>query len=536
MKEVIFLNLYLTNSSTNLKMDITVDKLGLSSSTLESITKKGFKVATEIQAKIIPLIFEQKKDIIGIAQTGTGKTGAFGLPLIDMINKGNKLPQAIILAPTRELALQVTKELNMFSSNKKLNIVTMYGGASITPQINSLKKGVDIVVGTPGRILDLINRKELKLSQAKYFILDEADEMLKMGFIDDIELILDCSSKERMVYLFSATMPDRIKKLSKKYMKNQEIVEAKKRLTNKDLIEQSFYKVKQSEKFDVLNNIINAEDFFYGIIFCRTKADVDNITSLLKKSGNEVDCIHGDIQQSKREKILDKFRNSKINILVATDVAARGIDVANLSHVINFNLPEDVETYTHRIGRTGRAGNKGKAISLITPGEMRRVSLIEKELGVKIESKKVPSKEEVKKISNKKILTEIDNLVGKVNTENYNSVIEDLLKKHKPEKVIGVLLYKLGDGKENNKDNEKKLNLDGDTRIFIAKGKFDNMEKRSLIRFIEKETRVKLGDVSDVKVCDKFSFLTMDSNTAHKVVKAFESKNRRRPLAEIADR
>ncbi|MFW5704371.1 MAG: DEAD/DEAH box helicase [Nanoarchaeota archaeon] len=536
--------------------NITFDKLNLSKTTLEAITKKGFKVASEIQAKIIPIIFEQQKDIVGIAQTGTGKTGAFGLPLVDIIYAGNKFPQAIILAPTRELALQVTSELDMFCAGKKLNILTIYGGASINNQIKELRKGIDIVVGTPGRVVDLLKRKELVLKQAKYFVLDEADEMLKMGFIEDIEFILDSSCKQRKVYLFSATMPQRIKQLSKKYMKDQEIIEAKKKQEVSSLIEQIFYKAKQSEKFTALRRIIDAQSFFYGIVFCRTKSDVDNVTASLKKSGHEVDCIHGDIVQNKREKILAKFREMKINILVATDVAARGIDVANLTHVINYNLPEDSLTYTHRIGRTGRAGSKGVAISLVSPSEMRKLSMFEKELKIQIKSQSLPTEKEAKDKKAEKFFSEISKIISEDKINNNMEISKKLLEMHNPEKVISALIYKINnkridvddfsntntksdrnmksDRREKNRDREPTSK--GDTRVFIAKGKMDKFDKRGLINFIERETRVRLGQVKDVKVCDKFSFITMNSGIAHNVVEAFEAQGRRRPLAEIAEK
>lgn len=510
---------------------VTFDKLNLSKSTLDAITQKGFSTASEIQVKTIPVILEQKSDVIGIAQTGTGKTGAFGLPLVDLIKPGNKLPQAIILAPTRELALQVTKELSTF--NTKLNILTVYGGAPISNQIKTLKRGVDIVVGTPGRVVDLLNRGELVLKESRHFILDEADEMLKMGFIEDIEYILESSSDQRRVYLFSATMPQRIKLLSKKYMKNQVIVEVKNKQETNDLIEQSFCKARQSEKYDALTKIIDMEDFFYGIVFCRTKADVDSVTSALKKTSHEVDCIHGDIAQNRREKILKKFRELKLNILVATDVAARGIDIGNLSHVINYSLPEDVESYTHRIGRTGRAGNKGKAISLVTPAEMRRLTPIERTLKTKINPLKLPTEKEIMKKHSQKFLVEIDGIVEKIDTTPHQNIADQLLEKHDPQELVNALLHKIHDKKTKAKENRSKS--DEKTRVFIAKGKIDRMDKRSLIQFVERETRVKLGDVDDVKVCDKFSFITLAADEADAVVRSFESKGRRRPLAEIAN-
>ena len=497
-------------------------EFNLSKTTLDAISKKGFSETSEIQSAIIPLILEQNNDVIGIAQTGTGKTAAFGLPLIDLIDTNNKTPQAIILCPTRELALQVSAEIKTYSGNRKLSLTTIYGGSSISSQVKELKQGTDIVVGTPGRVVDLLNRGDLDLKKVKHFVLDEADEMLKMGFIEDIEYILGSSSKQKKVYLFSATMPQRIKDLSKTYMNNQKVVEVKKKKEINNLIEKSFYKAKQSEKFDVLTNIIEGEDFFYGIIFCKTKADVDEITQKLKKQKHAVDCIHGDIAQNKREKILSNFKNQKIAILVATDVAARGIDVNNLSHIVNYHIPEDSHTFTHRIGRTGRAGNTGKAISLVTPAEMRKISQFEKELQIKIESQKIDKQAVEKKKLNKKIES-IGKIIDKESFSQNSEVVNSLLEKYPAEKIISALLSE----EQPTTSNEK-------TRLFIAKGKMDKINARELIRFVEKEIKTQLGDVDDIKVCEKFSFMTINNNEAEKVVDHFKQKNPRKPLVEIA--
>jgi ATP-dependent RNA helicase DeaD len=508
--------------------------LPLSSTIQDAIQKKKFEFASEIQAKTIPIILEQKKDILGIAQTGTGKTGAFGLPIIDLISENNKTPKAIILAPTRELALQVTKELQSFTGNKKLSITTVYGGSAITTQIKQLRKGVDIVVGTPGRVKDLMLRNELKLSSIDYFILDEADEMLNMGFIDDIEEILEQASDNKRVYLFSATMPLRIKKLSQKYMKNQQIIEVKKQQQNTSLIEQSFYKCKFSEKFEYLLKLIEVEDFFYGIIFCKTKADVDSITSLLNKNKLKAGCIHGDIPQNKRERVLQDFRNLKLSILVATDVAARGIDVENLSHVINYNLPEDVETYTHRIGRTGRAGNKGKAISLTTVSEMRRISNIERTLKVKIESKKIPSDQEISSIKHKKLIIELDGMLESYTADKHIPLAEQLLTKHNPEKVISALLEKIyGSNKKTQNNSNHQDSSQSYKRIFIAKGRKDNLDKKRLFKYLERETQVKINNSKDVRICDTFSFMTLPYQEAEEIVDFYQQR-KGKSLVEFA--
>ncbi len=378
-------------------METEFDSLNLSKDIVNAICKRGFKKPTEIQERIIPLILEEKNDVIGISHTGSGKTVAFGLPIIDLItrnkentNKKKRNPKVIILSPTRELALQITKELIFFSKNKKLNILTVYGGSSINNQIKILDKGVDIVVGTPGRVIDLIKKKKLNLSNVEHVVLDEADEMLNMGFIDDIEFILSFCSKDKRTYLFSATMPNRIKKLSQNYMKNQKIIEVASKEDFNVLIEQFFVISKKKQKNKDLINYIKYEEFFYGIIFCKTKLEVKNLKKMFKEHGfKRVDVLHGDIKQSKREIILDKFRKSKIDILIATDVAARGLDIKNLTHIVNYSLPDTIESYKHRIGRTGRAGNKGKALTFITSYELKNISIIENNLDVRINKLKL---------------------------------------------------------------------------------------------------------------------------------------------------
>ncbi|MFW6285579.1 MAG: DEAD/DEAH box helicase [Nanoarchaeota archaeon] len=517
---------------------IKFENLNLSKETLSVISQKGFKIPTQVQEKIIPIIFEQKYDIIGIAQTGTGKTGAFGLPLIDLINAKNKIPKAIILAPTRELALQVSSELEIFSAKKKLKILTVYGGSPITNQIRSLERGIDIVVGTPGRVVDLLKRKKLILNDAKYFILDEADEMLKMGFIEDIEFVLKSSAKEKKVYLFSATMPQRIKTLSKKYMKNQKIIEIANEQKINNLIEHSFYVAKQSDKFDTLSTIIDIDNFFYGIIFCRTKVDVEKVASALRKTKHNVDFIHGDIMQNKRERILKKFKEQRLNILVATDVAARGIDVENLSHIINYNLPDDIETYTHRVGRTGRAGNKGKAISLVTPAESRKISLIEKTLKVKLQKSNLPSQKELDIKKEKRFNEEIENIILKNSSNQYTQLTKKLLEQHDSSKIINALLEKL-ENKNNNisdKNNTTKKNKTSNknVRLFIAKGQIDKINEKSLIKFLERNTNSKLTSLQDIKVCDKFSFITANQEEADIIIESFETNSRRKPIVEVA--
>lgn len=361
------------------------EDLNLKRDLLEIIKKKGFVKPSEIQSKIIPQVLETKHDLIGVSQTGSGKTASFSIPILELVRFDNRLPKVIILAPTRELALQITAEMSSFIGKRRVNILTVYGGASINNQIKDLRRGVDIVVGTPGRVLDLIKRKNLELKNIEFFVLDEADEMLKMGFIEDVELILSKTPSQKRVLLFSATMPQKIKNLAKNYMKNQVVVEVEKKIDNKLNIAQKYIIVEQKGKLNVLKKIITSSKFFYGIIFCKMRSEVDQVKRELTKAGFQVDGIHGDIIQNKREKILKKFRDQKINILVATDVAARGIDVSNLTCIINHSLPRDLETYVHRIGRTGRAGKSGTAISFISKKQKFMVREIEKETNSKLE-------------------------------------------------------------------------------------------------------------------------------------------------------
>ena len=362
--------------------------LGLSDDMLAAIRTKGFETPSPIQKLVIPELLDSQKsnDMIAQAQTGTGKTAAFGLPLLERIHpeKGGSV-QGLILVPTRELALQVSEELLSFNAKRRLSITSIYGGASLSEQLRRLKKGVDIVVGTPGRILDHLRRGTLHLENLKFLVLDEADEMLNMGFIEDIEEILACTNEDRRILLFSATMPERIVWLSKKYMRDTQMIRVPTQEVTTDLTDQIYFEVRDSDKFDALTRIIDVEPEFYGIVFCRTKIGVDEVANRLIERGYAAEGLHGDVSQAQREKILKRFKKKSVNILVATDVAARGIDINNLTHVINYSLPQDTESYVHRIGRTARAGADGTAISFCAPEEREYLAGIEK-----LNRKKIP--------------------------------------------------------------------------------------------------------------------------------------------------
>jgi len=416
------------------------ESLGLSNEMLNTIKQKGFEEPTEIQSKIIPLILENKADLVGQAQTGTGKTAAFAIPILETLKQNSKKLQSLILVPTRELAIQVSDEINSLRGNKNIHVAPIYGGQSYETQFRRLNKGVDIIVGTPGRIIDHLNRKSLNVDSVSFVVLDEADEMLNMGFIEDIEDILSRTNLNRRTLLFSATMPPRIMELAKRYMGKHEVVKTKKSGQTTELTEQKYFEVKESDKFDALCRIIDTTTEFYGLVFCRTKTDVDSVTSRLLDRGYDAEGLHGDISQNIREKILGKFRKKQVNILAATDVAARGLDIDELTHVINYSLPHDPESYLHRIGRTGRAGKEGTAITFVTPEEFRKLKFIKTITQTEIRKERVPQIKEVIDFKKTKILNEVNSLIEYGTGSNYIKLAEELLLHNNPEEVVAALL------------------------------------------------------------------------------------------------
>lgn len=532
--------------------------LGLSQSTLDSLHKKGFEEPSPIQAKTIPFLLKNEKDLIGKAQTGTGKTAAFGIPLIETVEPNKGHVQALILAPTRELAIQVTEEISSFTGSLKTKVISIYGGQAIERQISRLKRGVDIIVGTPGRVLDHLKRGTMDISKISHVILDEADEMLNMGFVEDIEAILKTAPKERRTVLFSATMPKNIEKLAKKYMGEYDIISVMPKENSRENIEQIYFEVAHSDKFEALYRIVDVEESFYGMVFCRTKVDVDQVANKLANRGLRCDCIHGDLSQAQREKVLTKFRSKRINVLVATDVAARGIDVDDLTHVINYSLPQDPESYVHRIGRTGRAGKSGTAITLVTPSEYRKLISIQRMANAKITKQKIPDVAEV--IDNKKqrILSLIEKTVENGKFSEFEDIAKDILSKNNDsEKVLAAVLrvaFK-DDLKESNyneiRDPLKKKDYNsyddrgmgasyrnigggkrhyvdrkGTARLFIAKGRSDNMDARALAGFIQKQTGVDQNKIDDIRVFDDFSFFAVPFKDAEKVLRYFQKNSR----------
>jgi ATP-dependent RNA helicase DeaD len=374
----------------------TFEELGIEEGLLKSVLALGFTEPTPIQEKAIPVLLQGTKDFIGLAQTGTGKTAAFGLPLLQLINKKDKFPQALIICPTRELCLQIASDLDKYKKGSALISVTaVYGGTSISMQIRDLKRGTHIVVATPGRLIDLIERKAIDLQNIHYVVLDEADEMLNMGFKDDIEHILKNTPNRQSTWLFSATMPAAIRQVSKKYMEQPFEITIGKVNEGSANIDHQYYTTQHVNRYETLKRIVDFNPGMYGIVFTRTKADAQEVTEQLVREGYDIEAIHGDLTQQQRDKVMARFREKSIQLLIATDVAARGIDVKDITHVINYELPDDTEVYTHRSGRTGRAGKSGISISLVTPREVYRLRQIERLVKTNFHRMDIPSGKDV---------------------------------------------------------------------------------------------------------------------------------------------
>lgn len=414
--------------------------LGIAQDILAAIKVKGFSTPTPIQAGTIPLLLNGEKDIVAQAQTGTGKTAAFGIPVLQRITPGLGQVQAIVLAPTRELANQVCEELDSLKAVRDITILPVYGGQDMGTQLRALRKGVDVVVGTPGRVIDHLNRKSLKLDNVQYVILDEADEMLNMGFLEPIETILGFVPQQRRMLLFSATMPAPILKLARQFMGEYDEVKMASKQDSSANVEQVFFEIREKDKLRALKRLIDTESEFYSLVFCRTRAGSDRLAAKLSKMGYNVEALHGDISQSQRERILEKFKNGHSSMLVATDVAARGIDVNNLTHVINFDLPDNPEVYVHRIGRTGRAGNQGKAISFVSQGEFGKIRHIMKSTRTNIEKKELPAGQEVVDAKCEAIKQKVFSAAAEDLPQAYHNLAKEILASGKPATLLAALL------------------------------------------------------------------------------------------------
>lgn len=514
-------------------------ELGLSEDMLLALKRKGFEEPTPIQQRIIPLLLTEAGDFVGQAQTGTGKTAAFGIPIIEKLQERKGYIQTLILTPTRELAIQVSEELNSLRGRKRLHIIPIYGGQSLNLQFQRLKRGVDVVVATPGRMLDHIRRGTIDLSRVSYVVLDEADEMLNMGFIEDVGDILSVANPERTTLLFSATMPREIVTVARRYMKDYRVIRTQKESRPVELTDQIYFEVSAGDKFEALCRIIDLENEFYGLIFCRTKVDVDEISARLIDRGYDAEGLHGDISQRQREVILDRFRKKHLTILVATDVAARGIDIHNLTHVINYAIPQDPDSYVHRIGRTGRAGNRGTAITFITPEEYRRLHYIKREARAHIRKEKVPQIGEIIEAKKARIKSEIEQISREEISEPFSRMAEELLEDADPHMVLAALLKHAYAGELDPTNYNEIRNghprIQGKTRLFIAKGRRDQMTRRRLASFIQQIAGVDPRKIDDIQVLENFSFVTVPLREAEVILQAFRRQsNGKRPLVSVA--
>ena len=512
----------------------TFKELGLSQAVIKALNDLGYEQPTPIQEKSIPQVLASSDDIKAFAQTGTGKTAAFSLPIIEKVDANSKTTQAIILSPTRELAIQIGKNIQEFSKYiNGLHVVTVYGGANIEDQIRGLKKGAQIVVGTPGRTVDLINRKKLKLENIQWVVLDEADEMLNMGFKEDLDKVLYVTPKDKQTLLFSATFPKEVDAIAKNYMHNSVEIDAGKRNSGTDSVTHEYYLVSERNRYPALKRIADINPDIYGIVFCRTRRETKDVAEKLIADGYNADSLHGDLSQAQRDMVMQKFRNKHLQILVATDVAARGLDVDNLTHVINYKLPDQTESYTHRSGRTGRAHNKGISIAIITNKEKRILSPIEKKIGKKFVAKQVPNGEE---ICGKQLFKLIDNIktveVNEPQIETYLESIytqlegidrEELIRKFVSIEFNQFLSYYEG-SHDLNGDDTKERRRSGDenfTRFYINLGKMDQLNPARLIGLINENIQKKNVEIGQIEILKNFSFFEIDKKVADEVIKAF---------------
>ena len=517
----------------------TFHSLGLNEAILQAIEDMGFETPSEVQAKTIPLLLEKETDVVSLAQTGTGKTAAFGFPMLQKIDINSRITQGLILSPTRELCLQITQELKNYSKFMKgVNVVAIYGGASITDQAKNVKKGAQILVATPGRMQDMIRRRMVDLSRVEYCVLDEADEMLNMGFYEDITSILSNTPDEKSTWLFSATMPKEVAVIAKKFMYQPEEITVGSKNAGTKNVSHEYYMVSGRDRYPALKRLADAHPDIFSVVFCRTKRDTQRVAEKLIEDGYNAGALHGDLSQNQRDMVMKSFRNKQIQMLVATDVAARGIDVDNVTHVINYQLPDEIETYTHRSGRTGRAGNKGVSMIIVTQSESRKIRSIEKIIQAKITSKKIPTGIEIcetqlyalaQKIHQTAINDEITPYLPKV-----EEVLGDLTKEELIQRLVSVEFARFHNYYKNAKDlnsggkvredggrEKTKHNKKDSTRFFINVGARDDYNWMHLKDFLKATLSLDQDDIFHVDVMDSFSFFNTPNAQREKVLATF---------------
>lgn len=499
-------------------------KLSLSKKVLTAVSEMGFEEPTPIQAKTIPLIMDNL-DVIGQAQTGTGKTAAFGIPIVEKINTSLFKVQALVLTPTRELAIQVAEEVGKLGHQKRVKVLPIYGGQPIDRQIRSLRMGVHVVIGTPGRVLDHLERRTLSLANVNIAVLDEADEMLDMGFIEDIESIIKNTPQQRQTLLFSATMPLPIKRLAEKYMKHPEFVTISKENLTVPSIQQYYYEIAHGSKLDALSRILDFENYESVIVFSRTKRGADELAAGLQTRGYLAESLHGDLTQAQRDKTMRSFRQGQADILVATDVAARGLDIDRVSHVINYDIPQDPESYVHRIGRTGRAGREGKALTLIVPQEYRQLSMIERLLKSRITRASIPTFEDMMEQQKNMIERTLRNILAEGNLEAYQAIALNMMKDFDPVDITSAAIKNAFSQRGNDiSDLDFTTNLgntgakNGMVRLFLTIGRMQNIKPQDLIKAISEETGIPPKSIGDINIYEKFTFLEVPEDYALRVI------------------
>ncbi len=524
--------------------------MGFTPELLQGIDSLGFETPTPIQQKVIPVVMETKNDIVGLAQTGTGKTAAFGLPIIQQTDINNKAVQALIVTPTRELCIQIAHDLENFSRYiNNLKVVAVYGGANIETQIRQLKSGAHIITATPGRMLDLLKRKVADISNIKTLVLDEADEMLNMGFREELDAILKNAPKMRRTLLFSATMPKEVARIAGNYMNKPVEITVGKQNSGAENVRHVFYQVHARDRYLALKRIVDVNPDIYGIVFCRTRMETKDVADNLMKDGYNADALHGDLSQVQRDQVMKRFRNRALQMLVATDVAARGLDVSNITHIINYNLPQELELYTHRSGRTGRAGKSGISIAIINYKEIGRIHQIEKFIGKKFEKKLLPSGEEICK---KQLFNLIDRMENVVVDEDqiapFMAVVNKKLDWLSKEQVIKHFVslefnrfleyYKNAPDLNKKAESDEKIASSGQrkqrykgknnsgnfARLFINVGKKDGISPKNIIGILNDFTHDRKINIGDIEIKDSFSFFEVGDKFQMRVLKALNGK------------
>jgi len=513
------------------------EEAGLRSDILDAIKAIGFEEPTPIQAKTIPHLLSSDRDLIGLAQTGTGKTAAFGLPLIQLTDVKNREVQSLVLCPTRELCMQIAKDLGNFSKQSKgIKVLPVYGGANILNQIRELKSNPQIVVGTPGRVLDLVKRGKLKLQSIRRVVLDEADEMLNMGFKEDLDAILSTTPEDKQALLFSATMPKEVQSIARNFMSDAVEISVGNKNAGTEQVEHHYYIVRQKDKFAAVRRLLDINPGIYGIVFCRTRHETKELADHLMQDGYKADALHGDLSQAQRDHVMTRFRMHHIQLLIATDVAARGLDVNDLTHVINYNLPDDLEAYIHRSGRTGRAGKKGISLAIIQPREAYRIKELERRAKIKFSQKQIPTGEEICEKQLFKLIDKVEHTeINEDQIERYLTAIYDKFSWMSREELIKRFVsvefnrflddYKeAGDLNANAEQDRKakKRNKDIEfSRFHINLGKKNNITPGDLIHLINKNTRSYNIQIGRIDLMKKFSFFEVDAKYRKEVINGF---------------